>query len=422
MKKSLLLLLLIFTWSIVGYSQSTQFRALAYYKKAKASFENNQYTESIKYAYKSKDALKSTNRSLQYLLTVSNVEIKNWILAEQEFKTFFKIEEDGLSYAPDFDSTKFDTYMNEMMDVMVDIEDNIAELNKSGGYNITASKEIEKIYKLKDVETRPVYPGCSVNETELNNKKCFKNKIISHIKKHFTYPAYAKQGGVEGTVGISFVISKNGSIRDVEIVKSVEYNLDNEAVRIVSLIPKMEVPATIKGNPVSVSISLPITFRLHANKGKLVASNTVIKKDNTKIILDNKSDLINTTELIEEEKKEVFNFQVVESKPIYPGCENIPTKQEQSICFSRSMMKHVKENFSYPEIAKKMGVQGRVIVSFVIWKDGSIRDIKVLRGVDKNLDREAVRIVSKIPNMKPAIQRGKPVPVSFMLPITFRLQ
>ncbi|MCK5825292.1 MAG: TonB family protein [Ichthyobacteriaceae bacterium] len=127
-------------------------------------------------------------------------------------------------------------------------------------------------------------------------------------------------------------------------------------------------------------------------------------------------------EMEEEEEEEVFNFQVVESKPIYPGCEKKKTKQEQSTCFSRSIMKHVKKNFKYPEIAKEMGVQGRVIVSFVIWKDGSIKDVKVLRGVDKNLDKEAVRIVSKIPSMKPAQQRGKSVPVSFMLPITFRLQ
>ena len=125
---------------------------------------------------------------------------------------------------------------------------------------------------------------------------------------------------------------------------------------------------------------------------------------------------------VEEEEEEVFNFQVVESQPVYPGCEKEETKQAKYMCFQRSIMKHVKKNFKYPEIAKEMGIQGRVIVQFVIGKDGKIKDPKVLRGVDKNLDREALRIVSKIPGMSPAKQRGKAVQVSFMLPITFKLQ
>ncbi|MCK5781645.1 MAG: energy transducer TonB [Flavobacteriales bacterium] len=125
---------------------------------------------------------------------------------------------------------------------------------------------------------------------------------------------------------------------------------------------------------------------------------------------------------VEDEEEEVFNFQVVESQPIYPGCEKEKDKQAKYICFQKKIMRHVKKNFKYPEIAKEMGIQGRVIVQFVIEKDGSIKQAKVLRGVDKNLDKEALRIVSKIPKMTPAKQRGKSVPVSFMLPITFKLQ
>ena len=124
----------------------------------------------------------------------------------------------------------------------------------------------------------------------------------------------------------------------------------------------------------------------------------------------------------EDEEEEVFNFQVVESQPVYPGCEKEKTKQAKYMCFQKSIFKHVRKNFKYPEIAKEMGIQGRVIVQFVIGKDGKIKDAKVLRGVDKNLDKEALRIVSRIPGVTPAKQRGKSVPVSFMLPITFKLQ
>lgn len=129
-------------------------------------------------------------------------------------------------------------------------------------------------------------------------------------------------------------------------------------------------------------------------------------------------------EIVEEveEEEEVFNFQVVESQPVFPGCEKEKTKEANFLCFQRQIGRHIKKNFRYPEIAKEMGIQGRVIVKFVIGKDGKIINAEILRGVDKNLDKEALRIVSKIPSMKPAKQRGKSVQVSFMVPITFRLQ
>ena len=85
------------------------------------------------------------------------------------------------------------------------------------------------------------------------------------------------------------------------------------------------------------------------------------------------------------------------------------------------MQKHIRKNFRYPEIAQEMGVQGRVNVMFVIQKDGSIGGIR-MRGPDKNLEAEALRIINKLPNMTPGKQRGRPVKVPFSIPITFRLQ
>jgi len=128
-------------------------------------------------------------------------------------------------------------------------------------------------------------------------------------------------------------------------------------------------------------------------------------------------------EEVEVEEEEVFNFQVVESQAIYPGCEQFEGDNNQLyMCFQQNIMKHVQKNFRYPEAAREMGIQGRVIVKFVIGKDGTIGNVEVLRGIDRHLDEEAVRIVKLIPRMQPASQRGKNVPVSFMLPITFKLQ
>ena len=111
-------------------------------------------------------------------------------------------------------------------------------------------------------------------------------------------------------------------------------------------------------------------------------------------------------------------FAVIEDVPVFPGCEGASDKKA---CFQEQMQKHIRKHFRYPEIAQEMGVQGRVNVMFVIQKDGSIGGIK-MRGPDKNLEAEALRIIELLPDMTPGKQRGRPVKVPFSIPITFRLQ
>ncbi|MDG1761872.1 MAG: energy transducer TonB [Flavobacteriaceae bacterium] len=124
---------------------------------------------------------------------------------------------------------------------------------------------------------------------------------------------------------------------------------------------------------------------------------------------------------IEEEFDDVdVPFAVIEDVPIFPGCEKV-SKSERRNCFQEQMNKHIRKNFRYPEIAQEMGIQGRVYVNFIISKDGSISNIR-MRGPDKNLEKEAQRIISKLPNMTPGKQRGRAVRVPFSIPITFRLQ
>ena len=111
-------------------------------------------------------------------------------------------------------------------------------------------------------------------------------------------------------------------------------------------------------------------------------------------------------------------FAVIEDVPIFPGCEGASDKRA---CFNEMMQKHIRKNFRYPEIAQEMGVQGRVNVMFTIQKDGSIGNIRY-RGPDKNLEKEALRIIEKLPRMTPGKQRGRAVRVPFSIPITFKLQ
>ncbi|MFL2633316.1 MAG: energy transducer TonB [Candidatus Marivariicella sp.] len=123
---------------------------------------------------------------------------------------------------------------------------------------------------------------------------------------------------------------------------------------------------------------------------------------------------------IEEEFDDVdVPFAVIEDVPIYPGCERV-RKSERRNCFQEQINKHIRKNFRYPDIAQEMGIQGRVYVSFIINKDGTIGSVR-MRGPDKNLEKEAARIINRLPRMTPGKQRGRPVRVPFSIPITFKL-
>ena len=130
---------------------------------------------------------------------------------------------------------------------------------------------------------------------------------------------------------------------------------------------------------------------------------------------------VEDVEVEEEFDDDPVPFAVIEDVPIYPGCENV-AKSERRNCFQEQINKHINKNFRYPEIAQEMGIQGRVYMYFVIDKDGSITDIKIARSPDRNLGKEAERIIHKLPKMTPGKQRGRPVRVPFSIPITFRLQ
>ena len=110
-------------------------------------------------------------------------------------------------------------------------------------------------------------------------------------------------------------------------------------------------------------------------------------------------------------KPEVSNkvFDVVEEMPSFPGGQG-------------ALMSFLNSNIKYPVVAQENGVQGRVIVGFVVERDGSITDVKVMRSVDPSLDREAQRVVRAMPRWKPGKQNGSAVRVKYTVPVVFRLQ
>lgn len=101
-------------------------------------------------------------------------------------------------------------------------------------------------------------------------------------------------------------------------------------------------------------------------------------------------------------------FQIVEEMPEFPGGEP-------------KLMEYISDNIQYPQKARETGIQGRVFVGFVVEPDGSISNVKILRGIGGGCDEEAIRVIESLPKWEPGKQRGKAVRVAYQLPILFRL-
>ena len=141
-----------------------------------------------------------------------------------------------------------------------------------------------------------------------------------------------------------------------------------------------------------------------------------IKVDDNFISLEDDANLgVEIMDYVEEVKEEVVEeeaipFQLVEEKPSFNGGD------------ANEFSKWVNSKLEYPEIAKENGVQGRVTLQFTVNADGTVSNVKVLRGVDPSLDKEAVRVVSMSPKWKPGKQRDRAVKVTYTFPVIFQLR
>lgn len=113
--------------------------------------------------------------------------------------------------------------------------------------------------------------------------------------------------------------------------------------------------------------------------------------------------------IVEPEPEPDEIFMVVEDQPEFPGG-------------TAALMEYLRNNIKYPAICRENNIQGKVIVTFVVNKDGAITDPEVVKSVNPSLDKEALRVISQMPNWKPGTQRGKPVRVKFNVPVSFQLK
>lgn len=225
------------------------------------------------------------------------------------------------------------------------------------------------------VENMPEFPNGGMGE------------LMKYLSANIRYPEAAHKAGIQGRVTVQFVVGKDGSIGNVSILRGVNADLDAEAIRVISSMPKWK-PGTQKGEPVKVKYTVPVMFRLTPEPVEKIDETTVVGY-HTPVA------------------GEVYD--VVDKMPEFPGGMT-------------GLMQYLSKNIRYPAEAQTKGIQGRVTVAVIINTEGKAVNASIVRSVDPSLDAEALRVVRTMPDWVPGTKDGKPVNVKYTFPVTFRLQ
>jgi protein TonB len=125
--------------------------------------------------------------------------------------------------------------------------------------------------------------------------------------------------------------------------------------------------------------------------------------------------------LEEEDEREETNVIIIDQEADIDIVIEVEEENPEFVGGMQKLYEYLGKNIQYPEMAKENGIQGKVFVQFVVWKDGTIKDVKIVKGVHKTLDGEAQRVVKSMPKWTPGKQRGTAVNARFTLPIKFRI-
>ena len=215
-----------------------------------------------------------------------------------------------------------------------------------------------------------------VEEKPLFNEKEAETAFREWVNSKIVYPPVAQEKGITGRVFVEFAIDKDGSVTDVKLLRGVDPLLDGETLRVISSSPNWT-PGKHEGKPVKVLYQFQTIFRSNNEPPSLAQSNTVCEGDEVLVF-----------------------YSEVEESPLFNGKSA-----------SEGFREYLNLRVVYPKEAMEKGISGRVNVEFIIEKDGSVSNARVIRGVDPLLDSELLRIVTSSPKWTPGKQGSNTVRV-----------
>lgn len=234
--------------------------------------------------------------------------------------------------------------------------------------------------------------------------------LMKFLHDHVHYPAVAKENSIEGTVVVQFVVNKDGRLSQVQTIgKKRGGGLEEEAIRVVKAMPPW-ISGVQHGKKVNVRYSLPIRFKLRSENQKpaLPVKKQRIAETNASIPPPPPPASEPVTAAQRSSRKKVFQF--VEQMPRFQGGE-------------KALMKYLHDHIRYPAAARENGIQGTIVVQFIINADGSIEAVKTIGAKKGNgLEKESIRVVENMPDWEPERQNGRKVNVQYSLPIRYQLQ
>ena len=208
-------------------------------------------------------------------------------------------------------------------------------------------------------------------------------KFNEYVNKEFDYSKVTKAGKLEA----AFTIDQEGNIANIRIVQILDIESATEFIRVLKKSPKWQ-PAKQNGKPFSVKIKYPMVFKEKVKKQLETDETTKTPINDNNTNADDK----------------VYEMVHIENKPAFGGG-------------LKKFYEFIGQNFNVPDVE---GLNGKVVVSFVVEKDGSLTDIKVLKDIGYYTGKEAVRVLKMCPKWNPGMQEGKPVRCQFTLPISIR--
>ena len=258
------------------------------------------------------------------------------------------------------------------------------------GLSFSAQAQKRKMPPKPDATT--VYDSVSKPAVPLGGTEKYAQFLADHQK----YPALAMQKGIQGTVPVSFIVEKTGTISTVKVDKPLSPELDAEGIRLIKSGPKWT-PAQHFGKVVRQRVVVPVSFVM--SPGSEVVT---VGPKGTPAAPANAADI------------------AASANPDRPPVV-APDKPTRPVGGTEAFFNWVEKNQQYPALARKRKIQGKVMVEFMVQADGSLTDARVIRKMGSGLDEEAIRLIKMAPKWEPATYQGKPLKQKMVLPILFQL-
>ncbi|HEX8656867.1 MAG TPA: TonB family protein [Hymenobacter sp.] len=220
-------------------------------------------------------------------------------------------------------------------------------------------------------------------------------KYAQFLADHQKYPTAAMQQGLQGTVKVSFVVEKTGTISEVQVETPVAPALDAEAIRLIKSGP-MWTPAKHRNQVVRQRVVIPVSFLLSPG------SEVVVRPGKERPITTSAADI------------------AASAHPDRPTAI-APDRPTQPVGGTDAFFDWIEKNQQYPALARKRKIEGKVLVEFIVQPDGSLTDIRVVKKMGSGLDEEALRLIRAAPKWEPASFQGKPLKQKMVLPVLFQL-